>query len=290
MDRITSLPRFVTLRESGFFKNPRRPNLIIDNEESVFVSEGSSPKIGGGARLCPNIYFIGNVRIGPRSIILPGSWIVNSAVGRDSSVGPNASVENCKIGPHAEIGFTAQLKRARIGINFTAKHHCYIGDTIGGDGINVGAGFITANYDGTNKHITQIGNNVFFGTNVNVIASIAIGNDSMVTAGSTISQDVRPYTMVIARAQEHQSEGTYIRKTAKGFKKIKIGKERIELLKSVFSQTKIDTTRHSALIYEWLTRPHKVFDDRMPIDLILEGNGHAVDAVLRNILDSDFSL
>ncbi|MBI2122077.1 MAG: DUF2384 domain-containing protein [Candidatus Sungbacteria bacterium] len=271
MEKRESSPRFITLRESGFFKNSRRPNMLVDNEETVFVSEGSSLKFGGGVRLGPNIFFVGNIQIGPRSTILPGSWIVNSKIGPDSSIGPTACIENCQIKSGAKIGFTAQFKRCRIGKNFTAKHHCDIEDADIGNNVNIGAGVITANYDGTKKHPIAIGNGVFIGTNANLIAPITIGNDAMVAAGSTISRDVRPYTMVIARAQEHQSESTYLRKTAEGFEKIKIGKERIELLKSVFSQTETDATRHPALIYEWLTRPHKVFDGRMPIDLILEG-------------------
>jgi len=291
-----TLPRIVTLRELRFFKDSRRPNILIDNEETVFVSEGSSLKFGDGVRLGPNVFFIGNVEIGPRSTILPGSWIVNSRIGADSSIGPTAYLEDCIIGPEAEIGFTAQFKRAKIGKNFTAKHHCYIGDANIGNNVNIGAGVITANYDGIKKHPTIIGNGVFIGTNVNLIAPITILDEAMIAAGTAIDgrkceNGVIPaHSFVIARPEIHVAESTFARNTKRGHEIVRIHEEQWRMLKSVCEAVETDSKKHAALIYDWLTRPHKALDNRIPLDLIIEEKEDVVRKVLLEMLSGVFSV
>ena len=291
-----TLPRFVTLRESGFFKDSRRPNILIDNEETVFVSEGSYPVFGDGVRLGPNVFLIGDVQIGPRSIILPGSWIVNSRIGLDASIGPTAYLEDCDIGPGAKIGFTAQFKRANIGKNFTAKHHCYGGDLSAYDNINMGAGVIIANYDGIKKHPTLIGDNVFIGTNVNLIPPIMIDKETYIAAGTTLDgrklndKKIPPYSFVVARPELHIGENTFARRTNQGYEIVKIRKNVRALLEEAFEYNGMDKGDLRLKIYNWLTQPHKVLDNRLPLDLIIEEKEDVVRKVLLEMLSGVFSV
>ncbi|OGF23312.1 hypothetical protein A2Y83_00635 [Candidatus Falkowbacteria bacterium RBG_13_39_14] len=135
----------------------------------------------------PDFIFIeGNVEIGEGSIIYPQVFLSDVKIGKNSKIGPVAEVIKSFVGDNAEILFGAQMKRSVVGNNFKMHHHSYIGDAELGDNINYGAGAITCNYDGINKYKTEISDDVFIGTNVNLIAPIKIGKGCFIAAGSTL--------------------------------------------------------------------------------------------------------
>lgn len=220
-------------------------------------------------------------RIGKGTLVFPGCTIMgHTHIGQNCVIGPTACLEEVKLGANSHVGFTAQLKRVEAGKRFIAKHHCCLIDAAIGSDVNIGAGVITANFDGVEKHVTRIGDGAFIGVNVNLIAPVTIGREAMVAAGSTINIDVPAYSLVIGRAPMYQSEGTYRRTTAKGYETIKIGKERLQILKSILKPDRI---------YPWLTRQIPALDNRMPIDLILEGKGDRVDAILTRLTSGEYT-
>ena len=110
--------------------------------------------------------------------------------------------EGCKIGNQVKVGNCVELKKVKIADGSKVPHLTYLGDCEVGTNVNIGCGTITCNYDGKNKHKTQIGDNSFIGSNVNLVAPVKIGDDVLVAAGSTITEDVADGKLAIAR--EHQ--------------------------------------------------------------------------------------
>ncbi len=139
---------------------------------------------------------------------LKGCQIENS-VARDAVVG-----ENCVIGPYAylrpgtvlakgaKVGDFVEIKNSFIGEGSKVPHLSYIGDSTLGKNVNIGAGTITCNYDGKNKHRTVIGDNAFIGSNTNFVAPVEIGKNTVIGAGSTITRDVPDNALAIERAQQ----------------------------------------------------------------------------------------
>ncbi len=129
--------------------------------------------------------------------------IKESIISEGSSLGPFCRLRNKNfIDKKVKIGNFVELKKARIGKNTKINHLTYIGDAIIGSNSNIGAGTITCNYDGKNKNLTRIGNNVFIGSNCSLIAPINISDDCFVAAGSTISKSLSKKDFSIARARQ----------------------------------------------------------------------------------------
>ena len=105
------------------------------------------------------------------------------------------------------IGNFVEVKKTTLGKGSKASHLSYLGDAIIGAGVNIGAGTITCNYDGVNKHKTIMGNGVFIGSNSTLIAPIKIANEGFVAAGSTVNQDVSANTLAVSRAKQRNISG-----------------------------------------------------------------------------------
>ena len=149
-------------------------------------------------------YIHDNVIIGMDTVIHPNTTIKNGVIiGDNCEIGPNAYIrENCIIGNNVKVGNCVELKNTKIGDRTKVPHFIYLGDTeIGCDG-NVGCGTITCNYDGKNKHLTKIGDRAFIGSNVNLVAPVTLGDDVLIAAGSTITEDVPTGKMGIARERQ----------------------------------------------------------------------------------------
>ncbi len=146
--------------------------------------------------------------IGDRVVIRHGTLMMDSRVGDEATVGPFAHVRaGCTIGPRARAGSYAEMKAAELGEGVKAGHVTYLGDvTIGADA-NIGAGAITCNYDGARKHQTIIGERAFIGSNVSLVAPVTIGAGAYVGAGSTITKDVPPDALAVARGRQKEIEG-----------------------------------------------------------------------------------
>ncbi len=151
-------------------------------------------------------------------VIVEDSVIANSTIGEKSYVGPFAHIRDLSvIGKNVRVGNFTEVKNSTIGDDSFASHHAYIGDTKAGKRVNFGCGSVTVNFDGKEKYQTVIGNDVFIGCNVNLIAPIKIDDDVIIAAGSTITEDVKKGSLAIARNRQEVKEDFYY----KHFNKIK---------------------------------------------------------------------
>ena len=142
--------------------------------------------------------------------VVDSSNIHNSIIGTNNNIGPRAYVRNkTKTKNNVKIGFSVEVKQSIIDENTKISHLSYIGDSNIGKNINIGAGTITANYDGVNKNKTIIEDNCFIGSNSVLIAPIKIEKNSLTAAGSTLNKDVPSYSLAIARNKQINKENYY---------------------------------------------------------------------------------
>ncbi len=167
-----------------------------------------------------NAVFEGDVLLGSNIKIGPNCLIINSTVADGVEIKANSVIEECQIGNNAVIGPFARLrpgtelaegvkvgnfvetKKVRVGKGSKISHLSYVGDAELGDNVNVGAGTITCNYDGVNKHQTTIGDNAFIGSNTSLVAPVVVGSNATVGAGSTINKDVPENELGLTRAKQ----------------------------------------------------------------------------------------
>ena len=136
-------------------------------------------------------------------VVLDHSVIVESIVRQGAQVGPMAHVRpQSVIGAEARVGNFVELKKTSLGKGSKASHLTYLGDATIGEGVNIGAGTITCNYDGEAKHPTVIEDGVFIGSDSQLIAPVTIGKDAYVGAGSSIASDVPAGSLAIARGRQ----------------------------------------------------------------------------------------
>jgi bifunctional UDP-N-acetylglucosamine pyrophosphorylase/glucosamine-1-phosphate N-acetyltransferase len=160
-----------------------------------------------GVEIGPNCV-IKNARIGAGTHIYANSTVEDSQIDSACSVGPYARLRpGTHLKTQAKIGNFVETKKAVIGEGSKVNHLSYIGDAFLGDDVNVGAGTITCNYDGVNKHVTQIGNNCFVGANSTLVAPIKVGDNATIAAGSTITTSVHKDELVVARTRQRHIEG-----------------------------------------------------------------------------------
>ncbi len=179
---------------------------IVDKSNTII---GPDVLIGKGTIIYPNSVIEGRSVIGENSTIL-SSYIIDSSVGNNSTVGPFAHLrQNARVGDNNRIGNFVEIKKSTLGKGVKSAHLTYIGDSEVGNKVNFGCGVVTVNYDGTNKHKTVIKDNVFIGSNVNLIAPIKIGKNSKIAAGSTITEDVPDNSLAIAREYQINKKNYY---------------------------------------------------------------------------------
>ncbi|MBE0701179.1 MAG: bifunctional UDP-N-acetylglucosamine diphosphorylase/glucosamine-1-phosphate N-acetyltransferase GlmU, partial [Acholeplasmataceae bacterium] len=135
------------------------------------------------------------------------SIVYDSIVHENSMIGPFAHLRShTVIGKNNRIGNFVEVKNSTTGFDTKAAHLAYIGDATVGDHVNFGCGAVTVNYDGVRKHRTEIGNDVFIGCNVNLIAPLKISDNVFIAAGSTVTKDVPAGAMAIARNKQINKE------------------------------------------------------------------------------------
>ena len=172
-------------------------------------------RIGRNVALYPNC-FVENSRIGDGCVILPGSVIRDSIVEKDVQLGPYCHLRNgSRICRGARMGNFVEMKKSVFGRGSKAMHLSYIGDATVGRKVNIGAGTITCNYDGTKKNPTFIGDNVFIGSGTELVAPVTVSSDSYVGAGSTITEDVPRHALAVARQRQRNIKGWVTRKRKK---------------------------------------------------------------------------
>ncbi len=162
-------------------------------------------EVGTNAKIfCSQIY---ESQIGDNTSVV-NSQIENSSVGTNCEIGPFSHIRpGSKIGTSCRIGNFVEIKKSEIGAGCKISHLSYVGDATLGENVNVGCGVIFANYDGEKKHHTNVGDNVFIGSNCNLIAPLSIGCGVFIAAGSTVTKDLRDDTFCIARERETIKEG-----------------------------------------------------------------------------------
>jgi len=145
--------------------------------------------IGASAVIGPHAQVIAS-RIGPRTTVT-ASVIEESSVAEDAEIGPYSHLRpGCEIGPRCRIGNFAELKQASVGADTQVHHFSYMGDAVLGAGVNIGAGAVTANFDGVDKHATTIGDGAFIGVDTMLRAPITIGPGARTGAGAVVTRDV----------------------------------------------------------------------------------------------------
>ena len=200
-----------------------RHGVTILDPASTFIDPAC--QIGKDTVIYPNSYIEGKTVIGEDCILYPGSRILTSRIGNTvtlfdhclileseiqdgSKVGPFAHLRpQSQIGKGARIGNFVEIKKSEIGESSKVPHLSYIGDSAIGKKVNIGAGSITCNYDGYEKHRTQVEDGVFVGSNTLFIAPVCVGEGVIVAAGSVITKDVPPRALAIARARQINKEG-----------------------------------------------------------------------------------
>ncbi|MEW9502929.1 bifunctional UDP-N-acetylglucosamine diphosphorylase/glucosamine-1-phosphate N-acetyltransferase GlmU [Jeotgalibacillus marinus] len=181
---------------------------VIGRDTVVYpgtVIEGETT-IGEDCIIGPNSE-IKNSTVADRTVIKQ-SVVHNSAVGSDVNIGPFAHVRpQSNISDEVKIGNFVEIKKTNFRRGSKASHLSYIGDAEVGTDVNIGCGSITVNYDGKNKYLTTIEDNVFVGCNSNLVAPVTVGKGAYVAAGSTITKDVPGEALSIARARQENKEG-----------------------------------------------------------------------------------
>src|SRR5258706_7284506 len=182
-----------------------QPQVVIVGQSVI----GSECTIGTGCHLSSS-------RLADRVELKPYCVLTDSIVDDAAILGPFCHLRPLShVGPGARIGNFVELKKSKIGRGSKVPHLSYVGDSTIGTQVNVGAGTITCNYDGVNKHETKIGDRAFIGTNTSLVAPVTIGEGAYIGAGSTITKDVPPGALAVGRAQQVVKDGWAARKAKK---------------------------------------------------------------------------
>ena len=192
--------------------------VTLVRPHEVYIDPGV--KVGVDTKICPGCYISGHTVIGKNCEIEGNVYIKDSVIGDNVTIKMGTYIEEseveagCQLGPYAhlrpksvlktgaKVGNFSEIKKSVIGEGSKVNHLSYIGDTQMGAGVNVGAGTITCNYDGKNKHQTVIGDHVFVGSNVNFVAPVTVHEYAKIGAGSTITKEVPAESLAIARSRQ----------------------------------------------------------------------------------------
>jgi bifunctional UDP-N-acetylglucosamine pyrophosphorylase/glucosamine-1-phosphate N-acetyltransferase len=183
------------------------------------LSAGRDVVIDVGVVLSGRVVLGDDVVIGPYSVIrdarigagtrIESHCVIEDAeIGSDCRVGPFARVRpEARLARGVHIGNFVEIKKSVVGDGSKVNHLSYIGDTTIGRDVNVGAGTITCNYDGANKHRTEIGDGAFIGSDTQLVAPVKIGAGATIGAGSTITRDVPPDELTLSRVKQETRKG-----------------------------------------------------------------------------------
>ena len=187
------------------------PTAVIE----PFVQLIGATRIGSDCRI-RSYSIITNCEIGDNVLIRPGCIMEDSVVRQGAQIGPYSHLRpGSDIGEGAHVGNFVETKKTRLGKGSKANHLTYLGDAEIGEGVNVGAGTITCNYDGVNKHVTKIEDGVFVGSDSTLVAPIRIGRGAYIGAASCITEDVPADALALARGRQVVKEGWAKQRQAK---------------------------------------------------------------------------
>ena len=158
--------------------------------------------LADGVSIGPNCW-LKDCSIGPNTQIFANTVIEEAYVGADARIGPFARLRpQASLGDRVHVGNFVEIKKSDVGAGSKVNHLSYVGDAHVGSGVNVGAGTITCNYDGANKHLTEIGDDAFIGSNTALVAPVRVGKGATIGAGSVIGQSAPAGKLTVARARQ----------------------------------------------------------------------------------------
>lgn len=201
------------MREGASIADPRRIDVRgeLSVGRDVFIDTGcifeGRVVLGDGVRVGP-WSLIRNATLGDDSVIEAHTVIDGAEVAGDSTIGPFARLRpGTRLEKGARVGNFVEIKKAWVGEGAKINHLSYIGDASLGEGANVGAGTVTCNYDGVDKHRTEIGRDAFIGSNSTLVAPLSLGESTFVAAGSTLTDTVEPHALALGRARQINKQG-----------------------------------------------------------------------------------
>lgn len=209
IERAYQLQQAQALMESGaIISDPNRIDIRgtfkvgIDSYIDINSVFEGNVILGENVHIGPNV-FVKDSYIGDNVIIKSNTHIENSNIGNDCKIGPFARIRpGTSLSGNVTIGNFVEIKNSNINENSKINHLSYVGDAKIGNDVNIGAGTITCNYDGVNKHTTVIKDNAFIGSNSQIIAPVIIGENSTVAAGSTVTHNAPKDSLLIARSKQ----------------------------------------------------------------------------------------
>ena len=209
----------------------RPETCVIDPEVEIgadtilepFVQILGRTRIGSDCRI-RSFSIISDSQMADKVLVRPGCVIDQSIIAAGAQLGPYSHLRpGSEIGENAHVGNFVETKKTRMGRGSKANHLTYLGDSEIGPGVNIGAGTITCNYDGTSKHMTIIEEGAFIGSDSTLVAPLRVGKGAYVAAGSTITADVPPDALVLGRSRQITKEG-WARRRRDELAKSKAGK------------------------------------------------------------------
>jgi len=164
-------------------------------------------ELGDGVSVGANCY-LRDVRVGPGTVILPHSVIEEAEIGPGCHIGPFARIRpGTRLAAEAHVGNFVEIKNTSIGARSKVNHLSYLGDAAVGAQVNIGAGTITCNYDGANKHRTVIEDGAFIGSDTQLVAPVTVGADATIGAGTTLTKDAPPGELTLSRVPQQTRRG-----------------------------------------------------------------------------------
>ena len=183
--------------------NALRKGVNLIAPETIFLSKDT--KFGKNVTVEPYVVIGPKVKIGNNVIIKSFSHIEDTLMENNVIVGPYARLRpGTVLKKGAKIGNFVETKKSKIGKNSKVSHLSYIGDANVGQNVNIGAGTITCNYNGSQKHKTNISDNVFIGSNTSLVAPVKIDKNSTVGAGSVITRNVKKNSLALTRSKQQE--------------------------------------------------------------------------------------
>ncbi|WP_407938385.1 bifunctional UDP-N-acetylglucosamine diphosphorylase/glucosamine-1-phosphate N-acetyltransferase GlmU [Myxococcus sp. AM010] len=208
-----------------------RAGVSLQDPATAYIEEGVT--VGPDTEVGPSVTLAAGTVVGKGCTIGQGSVLHASTVADGTVIKPYSVLEEAQVGARNVIGPFSRLrpgtelaedvhlgnfvetKKARIGKGSKANHLTYLGDAVIGSGCNVGAGTITCNYDGVNKHLTELGDGVFIGSDTQLVAPVKVGDGSYVGAGTTVTKNVPPGSLAVSRTPQVTKEGWVATKKAR---------------------------------------------------------------------------
>ncbi len=187
--------------------------VTLIDPQSTFID--ANVEIGPDTIIMPFTVISGNSKIGESCKIGPYVYICDSEVGNECNIGPFSYLRpGTSLSDRVKVGDFVEIKKSVVGEGSKIPHLSDLGDTVMGSKVNIGAGTITCNYNGTTKNTTIIEDGAFVGANSNLVAPVKVGLDAYIATGSTVTSDVPPGALAIGRARQENKEGWVAKRRA----------------------------------------------------------------------------